>query len=69
MIGICQIVNLTCCKYSLILALLNKPFFWSLMSVFRKLNNHDHTHGVTDPALITTKQGIRAVKWSFVDCF
>jgi len=27
---------------------------------------HDHTHGVTDPLILTTERGIWAVKWSFV---
>ena len=27
---------------------------------------HGHKHGVIDPALTTTEQGIRAIKWSFV---
>jgi len=27
---------------------------------------HDHTHGVVDPALLTTARGMWAVKWSFL---
>ncbi|WP_447986857.1 cation diffusion facilitator family transporter [Nitrospira sp. Nam74] len=27
---------------------------------------HDHTHGTIDPALLTTEQGIAAIKWSAV---
>ncbi|MGV8856896.1 MAG: cation diffusion facilitator family transporter [Devosia sp.] len=27
---------------------------------------HGHTHGVIDPTIATTSQGIRAIKWSFV---
>jgi len=30
---------------------------------------HDHTHGATDPILLTTKRGIWAIKWSFVVLF
>ena len=30
---------------------------------------HDHTHGATDPILLTTKRGIWAIKWSFVCLF
>lgn len=29
-------------------------------------DGHGHTHGVVDPSIATTAQGIRAVKWSFV---
>lgn len=28
-------------------------------------NDHDHSHGVIDPSLFTSKRGIWAVKWSF----
>ncbi len=28
--------------------------------------DHDHTHGVTDPILLTTRRGIWAIKWSFL---
>jgi cation diffusion facilitator family transporter len=28
--------------------------------------DHDHTHGALDPALLTTEQGIWAVKWSML---
>jgi cation diffusion facilitator family transporter len=28
--------------------------------------HHDHTHGATDPALLTTDRGIWAVKWSLI---
>lgn len=27
---------------------------------------HDHTHGVTDPVLLTSRRGIWATKWSFL---
>lgn len=27
---------------------------------------HDHTHGAIDSALLTTQQGLRAIKWSFL---
>jgi cation diffusion facilitator family transporter len=27
---------------------------------------HDHTHGVTDPLILSTERGIRAVKWSLL---
>ncbi|MDH4327488.1 MAG: cation diffusion facilitator family transporter [Nitrospira sp.] len=30
---------------------------------------HDHTHGVVDPALLTTARGMWAVKWSFIGLF
>jgi len=30
---------------------------------------HAHTHGITDPAILTTERGIRAVKWSFAGLF
>jgi cation diffusion facilitator family transporter len=29
-------------------------------------HDHDHTHSVVDPAILTTERGIWAVKWSFV---
>ena len=29
-------------------------------------HNHDHTHGVVDPTLLTTQRGIWAIKWSFL---
>lgn len=29
-------------------------------------NDHSHTHGVVDPAILTTERGIWAVKWSLV---
>jgi cation diffusion facilitator family transporter len=28
--------------------------------------DHAHTHGVVDPAITTSEEGLRAVKWSFV---
>jgi cation diffusion facilitator family transporter len=28
-------------------------------------NDHDHSHGIIDPSLFTSKRGIWAVKWSF----
>jgi len=31
-----------------------------------KPDDHDHTHGALDPALLTTEQGILAVKWSML---
>lgn len=27
--------------------------------------DHDHSHGVIDPSILTSKRGIWAVKWSF----
>ena len=29
-------------------------------------HSHDHSHGAIDPALLTTQQGIAAIKWSAV---
>ena len=29
-------------------------------------DGHGHSHGLVDPTIATTEQGIRAVKWSFV---
>ncbi len=29
-------------------------------------SNHNHSHGTIDPALLTSEQGIRAVKWSLL---
>lgn len=29
-------------------------------------HDHDHTHGVTDPHILSTQRGIWAIKWSFV---
>ncbi len=30
---------------------------------------HEHTHGIVDPTLLTTRRGIWAVKWSFIGLF
>jgi len=32
-------------------------------------DEHGHTHGVVDPAIVTTERGIWAIKWSFVGLF
>jgi cation diffusion facilitator family transporter len=29
-------------------------------------SNHAHSHGVVDPSIATTTEGLRAIKWSFV---
>lgn len=31
--------------------------------------HHGHTHGIVDPSILTTEQGIWAVKWSFAGLF
>lgn len=35
------------------------------MSGSEKLHTHSHTHGITDPSLISSRRGIRTVLWSF----
>src|SRR5262245_46554143 len=32
-------------------------------------SEHGHTHGIVDPAITTSEEGIRAVKWSFLVLF
>lgn len=29
-------------------------------------NDHDHTHGIIDPIILTTQRGIWAIKWSYL---
>jgi len=36
------------------------------MSGSKELHIHSHSHEMTDPSLITSRRGIRVVKWSFV---
>ncbi len=31
----------------------------------RHTHGHDHAHGSTDPLILSTRRGIRAIKWSF----
>ncbi len=35
------------------------------VSLKHSSHDHDHTHGVTDPHILSTERGIWAIKWSF----